>query len=83
MRVPLSWLQEFTPVDLPPAELAEVLAELGFEVDAIESVGSPLMGVVAARVLATEPHPDADRIQLVQVDRGTGSRCRSAVARST
>lgn len=72
MRVPLSWLQEFTPVDLPPAELADVFAELGFEVDAIESVGSPLDGVVVARVLATEPHPDADRIQLVQVDRGDG-----------
>lgn len=72
MRVPLSWLREFTPVDLPAAELAEVFAELGFEVEAIDEIGSPLDGIVAARVLATGPHPDADRIQLVQVDRGDG-----------
>lgn len=72
MRIPLSWLQDFTPVDLPAQELAEVLAELGFEVDDIEMVGGSLEGIVAARVLETAPHPDADRIQLVQVDRGDG-----------
>lgn len=72
MRVPLSWLQEFTPVDLPAAELAEVFAELGFEVEGIETVGGSLEGIVAARVLNTAPHPDADRIQLVEVDPGGG-----------
>ncbi len=73
MRVPLSWLAEFIPVDLPVVELADVFAELGFEVDGIEHLGGGLRGIVATRVLETAPHPDADRIQLVAVDRGDGS----------
>lgn len=72
MLVPLSWLREFTPVDLPVEELSEVFADLGFEVDGIEAVGEGLEGIVVARVLETSPHPDADRIQLVQVDPGDG-----------
>ena len=73
MRVPLSWLREFTPVELEVDALCEVFAELGFEVDDVEHIGGGLEGVVAARVLETAPHPDADRIQLVRVDPGDGN----------
>ncbi|MCP4434989.1 MAG: phenylalanine--tRNA ligase subunit beta [Actinomycetia bacterium] len=72
MRVPLSWLQEFVPVEVGAEELSETFADLGFEVDGVEHVGEGLDGIVVARVLETAPHPDADRIQLVQVDRGDG-----------
>ena len=72
MRVPLSWLSEFTPLDVEPAELADTFADLGLEVDGIGTIGEGLGGIVVARVLETAPHPDADRIQLVQVDPGDG-----------
>lgn len=72
MRVPLSWLKEFTPVEEPPERVAHVLSFLGLVVEGTEIVPEPFEGIVAARVLATRPHPGADRVQLVDVDAGDG-----------
>ncbi len=72
MRAPLSWLRDFTPVDGRPEEIARALSFLGLVVEGTDVVGPPLPGIVVARVLATRPHPAADRIQLVDVDAGDG-----------
>ncbi|HMK96037.1 MAG TPA: phenylalanine--tRNA ligase beta subunit-related protein, partial [Acidimicrobiales bacterium] len=72
MRVPLSWLRDFTPVEGPPGEIARTLSFLGLVVESTNVVGPPFPGIVVARVLATRPHPAADRIQLVEVDAGDG-----------
>ena len=72
MKVLLSWLQEFAPVSGDPGEIGDQLSELGLAVEGITTVGAGLDGVVVARVLDLRPHPDADRIQLVDVDVGDG-----------
>jgi phenylalanyl-tRNA synthetase beta chain len=72
MRVPLSWLREFAPVRGEPQELADELSDLGLAVESITTTGGSLGGIVVARVLDVRPHPDADRIRLVDVDRGDG-----------
>lgn len=71
MRVSLRWLREF--IDLPlsdPAEIGDLLAGLGHEVEGIEVLEKPFSGVEVAKVEAIRPHPDADKIRLVTVDRG-------------
>jgi len=73
VRVPLSWLRDFAPVDGEVAELAGVLSALGLVVDGVERVGEGLDDIVVARVLATREHPGADQVQLVDVDAGDGS----------
>src|SRR5918911_678481 len=73
MRAPLSWLREFAPIEGDAAELASALSELGLVVDGIERIGEGLDQVVVARVLTTRPHPNADKIQLVDVDAGDGN----------
>src|SRR5438874_2294228 len=73
MRVPLSWLRDFAPVEADPADLALTLDDLGLVVESIERVGDGLEGVVVARVLAIEPIPSADLIRLVTVDAGDRS----------
>jgi phenylalanyl-tRNA synthetase beta chain len=73
MRVPLSWLREFAPFDAEAGELATTLSQLGLVVEGVQRVGEGLEAVVVARVLSTAPHPDADRVQLVEVDPGDGS----------
>ena len=73
MLVPLSWLRDFAPIDRDPDELASVFSNLGLVVEGMTRVGGGLDGVVVARVLALRPHPDADRIQLVDVDPGDGN----------
>ncbi len=72
MRVPLSWLREFAPVPEDPAEVAAALDQLGLVVEALERPGAEIEGVVVARVLGVRPHPNADRLTLVDVDHGGG-----------
>lgn len=67
MKVLLSWLREFAPIEGDPAELADHLSDLGMAVEEMR-VLPPLDGVVVARVAGLRPHPEADRIQLVDVE---------------
>jgi phenylalanyl-tRNA synthetase beta chain len=73
MKVLLSWLREFAPIEGEPDQIAAQLNDLGMELESVTSIGSKLSGVVAARVLEVREHPDADRIRLVDVDPGDGS----------
>ncbi|HSH22854.1 MAG TPA: phenylalanine--tRNA ligase subunit beta [Acidimicrobiales bacterium] len=72
MRLPLSWLRDFTPLDLPVDEVVATLDDLGLAVESVERVGEGLDGVVVARVLEIAAIPGADRIRAVSVDAGTG-----------
>ena len=72
MKVLLSWLRDFAPIEGDPVALGEQLSDLGLAVEQLDVLGDGLDGIVVARVLATRPHPDADRIQLVDVDTGDG-----------
>jgi phenylalanyl-tRNA synthetase beta chain len=72
MRIPLSWLRDFAPLDHPVDDLVAVLDDLGLAVESVERVGEGLDGVVVARVLEVGPIPEADRIRRVVVDAGGG-----------
>ena len=74
MKVLLSWLREFAPdIEGDPAVLSDVLSALGLTVEEMTVTGSVSDSVVLGRVLELRPHPDADRIQLVEVDDGSGT----------
>ena len=75
MRVPLSWLREYvdTPATVP--ELARRLAISALEVErvidaGVADEGDNLAHFVVGRVVSADPHPNADRLQLCQVDVG-------------
>ena len=72
MKVLLSWMKEFAPIEGESDVIAEQLSELGLAVEETTQTGDHLKGVVVAKVLDLRPHPDADRIQLVEVDSGDG-----------
>lgn len=72
MKVLLSWMREFAPIEGEPEALAEVMTDLGMVVESIDTVGPAWDGIVVAKVLELSPHPEADRIQLVSVDAGDG-----------
>ena len=75
MKVLHSWLGEFAGdlLEHDPVVLAEHLSDLGLSVEDMVTLGAAFDGIVVAKVLALRPHPDADRIQLVDVDDGTGN----------
>jgi phenylalanyl-tRNA synthetase beta chain len=71
MRISLKWLSEY--VDLPgPEEVARQLTAVGLEVEGIERTGQGLEGIVAARILSSEKHPNAEKLSVTQVDAGAG-----------
>src|SRR5215831_13152027 len=72
MRVLLSWLREFAPIEGDPVALGEEMSDLGMAVESLDRLGEGLDGIVVARVLDLRSHPSADRIQLVDVDAGDG-----------
>jgi phenylalanyl-tRNA synthetase beta chain len=75
MRVPYSWLREHCDPSIGAEELAERLAMTGTEVERVATVGPPAAeGFVVGRVLAAEPHPNADRLRVCTVDTGDGER---------
>jgi phenylalanyl-tRNA synthetase beta chain len=77
MKVPLSWLKEYVPIERPVDEVAERLVISTCEVDAVTQVGvadvDGNLGLFrVGRVLEAVKHPNADRLQLCQVDIGGG-----------
>ncbi len=71
MKIPLSWLREYVDVNIDVDELAHRLTMAGNEVDSIERFGHT-DNVAVGKVLRVGPHPNADRLKLVQVDDGEG-----------
>lgn len=71
MRVPLSWLREFTPVDDDPDAMATKLSMFGLKVDEVIRVGTGISGVVVGEVRAKREHPNADNLMLVRAYDGT------------
>ena len=72
MKAVLSWLNDLAPLGTDAPSLAPVLTRLGMQVEEVLTVGSTVDGVVTARVLRTERHPDAAKVHRVWVDIGDG-----------
>ncbi len=73
MQFPESWLREFCNPPLSTEQLADLLTMSGMEVEELRPVAPPFSGVVVGRVLSVERHPNADRLNVCQVDAGTGA----------
>jgi phenylalanyl-tRNA synthetase beta chain len=72
MKLPISWLREWIDTDAGPERIAEALTHLGFYVESIEAHGHAFPGVVIARVIERDKHPNADKLSLCRVDGGSG-----------
>jgi phenylalanyl-tRNA synthetase beta chain len=71
MNVSLDWLREYVPIGSDVESIAATLSGLGMAVDDVAHVGG-VPGVVTARVVRVERHPDAAKVIRVWVDRGDG-----------
>ena len=75
MKAPLSWLREYVETSATDEEIARRLTISTFEVERLVDVGvadvdGNLGHFVVGKVVAADPHPNADRLQLCQVDVG-------------
>jgi phenylalanyl-tRNA synthetase beta chain len=69
MKLPLSWLRDWVdlPADWDAQELARRLTAAGLEIEAVTSAAPAFSGVVVARIISAERHPQADKLRLCQV----------------
>jgi phenylalanyl-tRNA synthetase beta chain len=75
MRVPWSWLTEYCDPGLTPEEVAELLSMRAVEVERVSRIGVPSTeGFVVGTVVSAEPHPNADRLRVCEVETGDGAR---------
>lgn len=73
MLVSLNWLADYVDIQGEnPAELAEKITRSGIEVDAINLRAEDMKNVVVGHVVSKEKHPEADKLNICQVDIGGG-----------
>jgi phenylalanyl-tRNA synthetase beta chain len=73
MQFSEQWLRTLVNPDITSDALSHLLTMAGLEVEEVEPVAPPFTHVVVAQVMAVERHPNADRLNVCQVDAGTGT----------
>src|SRR2546428_7312312 len=74
MKVTLNWLKQYVDFNWAPEELRERLTMLGIEVEATQKLSGEFEGIVVAQILASEKHPNADKLSVCCVADGQGER---------
>lgn len=77
MKISYNWLKQFIKLPEAPEATGELLTDLGLEVeglDSFQSIKGGLEGIVVGHVLECKSHPNADKLQLTNVDLGNGEQ---------
>ncbi|WP_312267060.1 phenylalanine--tRNA ligase subunit beta [Neisseria sp.] len=72
MQFSYNWLKTQADAHLSANEFAHLLTMSGLEVEEADKAAPEFSSVVVAEVKSVEKHPDADRLNVTQVDAGTG-----------
>jgi phenylalanyl-tRNA synthetase beta chain len=72
MKFTLSWLKEHLDTSATLDAVLETLTSIGLEVEGVENPAEKLAPFTVAEVLTAERHPQADKLQILTVDAGTG-----------
>lgn len=70
MQFSESWLRSLVNPALNTQQLSHLLTMAGLEVESVEPAAAAFSQVVVANILSVAKHPDADRLQICQVDVG-------------
>lgn len=73
MQFSENWLRSMVDPKMTSSELSHLLTMSGLEVEEVEAVAPPFTNVVVAEVKEVAKHPDADRLNVCQVDVGSGT----------
>ena len=73
MKFTLSWLKTHLNTDADLPTILKTLNDIGLEVEGVENPAEKLAPFRIAKVLTAEPHPQADKLQVLTVDAGDGA----------
>ncbi len=68
MKVPYKWLKDYINIEITPQELGDKLTLSGSKVEEIISQGDDITGVVTGLIESIEPHKDADKLVVCQLN---------------
>ena len=72
MKFSLEWLKQHLETEASAQEIADKLTAIGLEVEEVSNPAEALAPFTVAKVLTAEKHPQADKLQVLTVDAGTG-----------
>src|SRR6056297_822980 len=72
MKFTLSWLKDHLETEASLDDIAEVLTDLGLEVEDISNPAARLEQFTIGKVVKAEKHPDADKLRVCQVETADG-----------
>jgi phenylalanyl-tRNA synthetase beta chain len=70
MNISLSWLKYYVDIPVSVEELCDRMVMAGFEVEEIVDLSQTMSNVITGKIVALEKHPDADKLQICQIDVG-------------
>tara|TARA_Y100000590_G_scaffold467198_1_gene645345 strand:+ start:2337 stop:4742 length:2406 start_codon:yes stop_codon:yes gene_type:complete len=73
MKFSLSWLKEYLETDLDVYKIADLLTNIGLEVENIEDRSKELKPFTVAYVKKADKHPNADRLKVCEVETKNGT----------
>ena len=71
MLLPMNWVKDYVEVEENTGTLGDQLTMTGSKVEEIITLHQEISNVVVGKILSVEPHPNADRLVVCQVDIGT------------
>lgn len=70
MLVPIEWLKDYIDINVSTEEFCDRMIMSGSNIETVESLGEGIEGVVVGKILEVKKHPDADKLNICQVDVG-------------
>lgn len=70
MKVPYNWLKDYAEVNVDPHTLGDKLTLSGSALEEVIIQGDNIKNVVTGKIIKIEKHPDADRLNVCQVNIG-------------
>jgi phenylalanyl-tRNA synthetase beta chain len=74
MKFTLNWLHDHLETDASLEAIVDTLTLIGLEVEELVDPSALFENFEVAEILATEPHPDADKLQICTVKSGSGEQ---------
>ncbi|HEX8481688.1 MAG TPA: phenylalanine--tRNA ligase subunit beta [Allosphingosinicella sp.] len=72
MKFTISWLKEHLETEASLEQVVDTLTAIGLEVEGVENAADRLAPFKVAKILSAERHPQADKLQVLSVDDGSG-----------
>ena len=72
MKFTINWLKDYLQTDAAPDEIFKALTMAGLEVEDVENPAEKLQAFSVVKIVAAVRHPNADKLQVCQVETNQG-----------